>query len=331
MAKESLRDAILGHRVRLDVRALLEECGLEIEEKEEYFELLCPFPEHEDTLPSFYVHKKQGRWHCFGCHRYGKIEKLMALLWNVSEKRAKRFIFGKGTKGMASKIYRMIGNLEGTAAEEVLIPKEVPYPTGLEFLKRGMPEHDYALDRGVDMAVIEEKGLFRIPLGRFIDRVCIPLSFRDKLVGYVARDITGNAEKPYLNSFGMESAKVFFGLNEVWGQKEVMLVEGAFDALRVLSVAPKVPVVSVLKSELSPIQEYWLMRSGVTTVVLAFDNDTAGRDAIKKMAYDMREMFVVKICLPLKRDWAECSDAQVKKSLANTLSMVDYSMAFRRM
>jgi len=32
----------------------------------------CPFPDHEDTTPSFRVRVDTGGWRCFGCHRKGK-------------------------------------------------------------------------------------------------------------------------------------------------------------------------------------------------------------------------------------------------------------------
>lgn len=33
----------------------------------------CPFPDHEDTNPSFVVSPEKGLWHCWGCRRGGDV------------------------------------------------------------------------------------------------------------------------------------------------------------------------------------------------------------------------------------------------------------------
>lgn len=40
----------------------------------------CPFPDHQDGTPSFGYNSKDGRFHCFGCHRSGNIVQFLAFM-----------------------------------------------------------------------------------------------------------------------------------------------------------------------------------------------------------------------------------------------------------
>lgn len=54
----------------------------------------CPFPDHQDTTPSFGYNSKDDRFHCFGCHRSGNSVQFLAFINNKSiVETAKEVIF----------------------------------------------------------------------------------------------------------------------------------------------------------------------------------------------------------------------------------------------
>lgn len=42
----------------------------------------CPFPDHKDGTPSFGYNSKDGRFHCFGCHRSGNTVQFLSFIEN---------------------------------------------------------------------------------------------------------------------------------------------------------------------------------------------------------------------------------------------------------
>lgn len=44
----------------------------------------CPFPDHEDSSPSFYFNQKENRYNCFGCHRGGKASSFYSHMFGIS-------------------------------------------------------------------------------------------------------------------------------------------------------------------------------------------------------------------------------------------------------
>jgi hypothetical protein len=53
----------------------------------------CPFPPHNDNIPSCDVRLGDGVYHCFGCGQKGRIEDLYAHIKNVTKDEARRIIY----------------------------------------------------------------------------------------------------------------------------------------------------------------------------------------------------------------------------------------------
>lgn len=48
----------------------------------------CPFPDHEDKHPSFYIYTKNQRYHCYGCGRHGDVINFVMEIENFDFKTA---------------------------------------------------------------------------------------------------------------------------------------------------------------------------------------------------------------------------------------------------
>lgn len=55
------------------IAAEYRELGIELQKSGNGFKTLCPFPEHLDSKPSFFIYP-DGGYHCFGCGVHGSLE-----------------------------------------------------------------------------------------------------------------------------------------------------------------------------------------------------------------------------------------------------------------
>jgi len=51
--------------------------GIQLQKSGQGFKTLCPFPEHLDSKPSFFIYP-DGGFHCFGCGAHGSLEDIYA-------------------------------------------------------------------------------------------------------------------------------------------------------------------------------------------------------------------------------------------------------------
>ena len=89
----------MGLNEKIDLRDYLEKRGIELHEAGSgKYKCCCPFPDHEDTRPSFSVGEfsSGGYWfNCFGCGKKGDGVKLIAMLEERSEKEVCRELASK--------------------------------------------------------------------------------------------------------------------------------------------------------------------------------------------------------------------------------------------
>jgi DNA primase len=59
-----------------------------------YYRSLCPFSDHEDTEPSFFVYTDSQQFHCFGCGKHGNAISFIMKMHNVGYEQAVRILRG---------------------------------------------------------------------------------------------------------------------------------------------------------------------------------------------------------------------------------------------
>ncbi len=300
---------------------------------------LCPF--HKEKTPSFVVSPERGSWHCFGgCNEGGDIFSFLMKFENLDFYEALQILAEKAgidlkkteshdalyAANLAAKDFfkENIGSVLNYCTErglnkETINEFELGYaPNASDQLLR------YLLAKGFAVSDIEKAGLvFRTERGtywdRFRGRLMFPLynSF-GKAIGFTGR-VMPDAAHPelveglakYVNSPEtpiFNKSKTLYGLHKSKGVirdlQFALLVEGQMDFLMTYQSGVK-NVVATSGTALTS-EHLKTIRRLTDKVVLSFDNDEAGQNAIERtidlaLAYD----FSVKILSLPEKDPAE--------------------------
>jgi DNA primase len=148
---------------------------------------------------------------------------------------------------------------------------------------------------GIDLALAIDCGLLKEREGRysdkFSDRLMIPIASIDsKTVGFTARVLPyDTTDRPkYLNSSQsdwFDKGKLWFGLNlarkEIIVEKKAILVEGNMDVIAAFGKGLTTTIASQGTS--FTINQLLLIKRFCNELILAFDNDSAGKQAAQKL------------------------------------------------
>ncbi len=69
---------------RTDIVEICRELGIDLRPGGRYWRARCPFPDHEDREPSFFVDPASQRYVCYGCDRHGDVIQLLRELKGLS-------------------------------------------------------------------------------------------------------------------------------------------------------------------------------------------------------------------------------------------------------
>jgi DNA primase len=181
--------------------------------------------------------------------------------------------------------------------EEETESQDEPVNPSLDFqLQRIDFSHPYLRQRGIGQEVAEYFGVGFFPgKGSMQGRVMIPIHNESgQLVAYAGRAL-GDEEPKYKLPAGFRKSHVLYNPHraiEAEG-KEVIAVEGFFDALKVHQAGfPR--VVSLMGATLSSRQETLLIER-FERVILMLDGDSAGREATTAISSRLAERVFVRI------------------------------------
>ena len=131
---------------------------------------------------------------------------------------------------------------------------------------------DYLTGRGLQQDALAEAGVGAVIAGRLGGRVIVPIPDYDNpeldWIGWVSRDATGTAERPYLYPRNMDRLGLLYNAPALWVETEtpVYVVEGTLDALALWPDA-----VAVLGKPLD--SQIALLARARRPVVVALDGD----------------------------------------------------------
>ena len=270
---------------------------LRIPPERKNYRLACPL--HGSANPTT-LHISDDRFFfCFACHAGGTAVELYAEMERIPRTKALAILSQK---------YPPLSGLKQAAQDLDWRLKKMqlsPLPV-LEF-PEGLGETPYPL-RGLGFPTLKHFGLRECAEG-----VCFP--FRDvegNLVGWSVRRAEG-VEPKYLNSKGLKKSRILYGLYEnqesIRKRKEVILVEGQFDALAVWD-AGFTNVAAVLGSDLAR-EQVRLLLPWVDRIKVLFDADSAGREGAFQVRCKWQSVFSVKV-LVLPEGEDPCSAGEEK-------------------
>ncbi len=274
---------------------------------------VCPF--HEDHSPSMSVSPEKGIYKCFSCGATGNVFTFVENYLNLSFAQAVEHV--AKTVGITVHIdspkqnvkfkeeYELMefvlrfyqNNLNTEQGREAISYLEKrglledtiqDFEIGLSFDQKNML-HDLLTKKGYSNRLQSDLGLVNISgdttYDVFQNRIMFPIhDLEGRVVGFTARVYATDATPKYLNSketFLFKKGNILFNYHRARDairlQKQLVVVEGNMDAIRLYSVGIK-NVVALMGTSLTKEQVYALKKLRCK-IILMLDNDNAGEIA----------------------------------------------------
>ena len=186
------------------------------------------------------------------------------------------------------------------AVEEQKAQPVVELPDGTLFC-REVPRSYWPayLRKRVHPRAAVEYGVGWCTRGFYAGRLVVPVVLHGRTVSFVARDMTGRAEKKVLYPKGTSTGRVLFNYDRAKRLPEVVLVESVLDAMHVGPSAMAVFGTTLSDHQLALI----IAASKINTVTVLFDGDDAGTRGARKVARALLPHVGVKVAtLPRGKD-----------------------------
>lgn len=262
----------------MNVREILQNQGIDFDEDSKRFIVLCPF--HDDHNPSAGIWKDSGYFRCFRCGVSTNLSRFLGATLGISDAQAYRLTRGEDD------ISLLEDNIRRQLHESDRQFKFFSKKSFHKVYPPLVPESDqwkYVVDRGINEDMIKRFDM-RIGKKKYRNRIILPIyNPEGKLVSYVGRAIIPNIGRKTRKS--RSPHQTFFGLFEIvvrFSRKpllfNIVVVEGEFDAiyLQQFGIAA---VANMGTVEMGP-EKIRLLRKYAKRVVLSYDGDTAGREAM---------------------------------------------------
>ena len=287
---------------------------------------LCPF--HNEKSPSFSVSPDKQIFHCFGCGVGGNVFTFISKIEGIGFKEAIENLADRAgivlpksennedskREELKSKVYKVnnftadyyhkrLYEPKSKAGQEYVKQRKLTSETlesyNLGFLGNYDELYKVLRKEGFNDEEILESGLVKKnEQGQYVDfyrdRFMIPiLDVRNRVIAFGGR-VLGDAKRfKYLNSpenIVYSKGKHLFGLNVAkrYEHKKLLIVEGYMDAIS-LHQRGITNVVAALGTALTTNQG-WLLRKNAEQVILGFDADGAGQNAIMRAMEVMQNM-----------------------------------------
>ncbi len=278
---------------------------------------LCPF--HSEKTPSFSVSPENNLFYCFGCHKGGNVFTFVMEIEHLSFLEAAKQLADKAGVRLELTQEGEERNRETDALEELYERTAKMFHYFYTSTEEGERARKYAEERGINRETAElfrfgfsptdrkwlyrflrkknysaeflaGSGLFsrRYPeISLFSGRLIFPIrSGSGKVIAFGGRSLDGNEPK-YINSPETElyrKRNALFGLyegaKEIRKKREVLIVEGYFDAIAFYQAGIH-RAVAPLGTSLTEDQTKILKRYA-DRALLIFDGDEAGQEAALK-------------------------------------------------
>lgn len=259
----------------------------------------CPHPDHHDPTPSFTIYNKNGeeKWFCFGCNTGGDCIDFINWITDMSWQESVIYLANKYDiplpKDKHDKVYKRNKLISDKYRRDV---KERAY--------------NYLYSRGLNNDDIDK---WNIGYDKYEDRIVFPMFNRfNNIIGFNKRRIKDDGNKynkKYIHSPNSEifkKSQYLYGTNNIDTKYEyIMITEGVMDVILADKYKLK-NVVCTLGVALTK-EHIPYLKSLNKTVVLIYDGDNKGQEAIKKASELLLEnnIYCKTVSLPKNKDLAD--------------------------
>jgi DNA primase len=287
------------------------------------FTAICPF--HQDKNSHFSI-SSAGLWKCWVCGMKGNLKKLVELM-------------GGGEMDWKETLRMMGFQLEEdkytVSSNGGCKIRELPS----DFRPYAFQEEAPAYVRGrLQWPTIEHYGLGRCSFIPNKDRVIIPIRFKDKVVGYHGRALRPDMQPRYYNPGEFKIKDHVFNYDECEKGGEVIVVEGAFNAMSMWEKGFK-RTMAFFGKDFTSKQIERLFSLSPSSVVICFDRDPSkikdgievgrvGQRAAKALGSAMSQVVPTYIMpLPMDKDPNDLPKDMLEKCYSKK---VEYESLFPR-
>jgi len=256
-------------KLAIDLSKLLEDSGINFKENSSG-ELIMDSCYNCGRSKKLYVQKETGVFICFRCEEKGNAVKLIAKYLNISFKEASIKLFGKEGNISATRESvlqevdePLVLSLGGLLKKQEPLPGAIELAPEFETLTDKHKEaYGYLKGRGYTDEDISSLKLKILPFQSFNDawkaleqrlkqklsgnelkeaikkiailneRIVFPLYVDTQIVGYVARDFTGNKQPKVLNSTGNFRSFYVWNFDNALNSDELLIFEGTTSAVK---------------------------------------------------------------------------------------------------
>jgi DNA primase len=282
-------------------------------------EIVIKCPLCDDHAPRLYVNATTGMWMCHLCKETGNdytlLREVLGLDHFMAMRLRARLDGGQASISRPTPAYTR--QQRGPSLEE----GGTPAKEGIELPDECHPlTHPEAPGEGIFWRYLESRGVTAKDVktyeigwclrGLYAYRIIIPVKTNDVLWTFVARSVV-DATPKVLHPVGAQPLRALFGLDQFQESNKVIVVEGAFDALRLQGRA-----VATLGTNFSQHQRQLLHDRGITEIILLWDGDEVGRHAAALVAGQLISTgFTVAIALlPEGRDPASATTDEINQA-----------------
>ena len=347
-------------KASVDIVDLIRSYGVALEQKGASWMGLCPF--HEDKNPSLSVDRSKGLFNCFGCGVGGDVFDFVMRHQGATFKEALAILKGLSLSSPEKPKPGVSAESPLSGSKEAQPPKTPPKTKGpladlkdvTDYYSRQLPSHpdavDYLKERGLyapqligrlgigyapgDLAqkvsTEQKKDLKRLGLFNekgyesFAGCITFPLFNSSGLpVGLYGRATSGRSKLkhrylkgPHRGLFNHKAFKVY--------PERMILTESVIDALSLMVLGlENVSCLYGTNGVTSGLLEA-LKDNRTKEVILALDNDPAGREAAEKVSRKlMEEGLSVRIIFPPEKDWNRALPDLTKEDVINLIDAAE--------
>jgi len=273
---------------------------------EEEYVIRCPFCGDSPSHNHFFINIKKRLFNCYFCGETGHLSFLLKK-------------FGEGLvcdldEGRQAKV-REVADIKPTD----FFKDFQPIIGGLS--QSSCQAFRYLTERGINELEIQLYQIYYASAGRYKDRVIIPIIENEKVVCFSARTFLGAEPKylfPHKDETIITTAEAIYGIHWAHEYQNVVLVEGAFDAMGInRKLGWEFCGLSLLSKHMSQGQFMKLLKLPLSTsfyVMLDADAYSDGVRMVKKLHQYGRE---VKMCFLPQGDPASESSETLQLAIAS--------------